>query len=116
MIVSAEGIEPDTVAVTMRVYTDVGIDEVSNLLSHVHLYPNPVLNSTFHVELTAKEKGMLQLDVLDLSGRLLHSQKASLRVGYNLFKVTNLDLAKGAYLYSLSYEGVTFKTGKLIRN
>lgn len=115
MIISAEGLDPDTIPVTMHVYTNVGIEEVSNVISRVHLYPNPVLAPAFHIEITSTEKGILQLEILDMAGKKLLSQAASLQLGHNLMNV-NVDLARGAYLYRLTFNGTVFKNGKLIRH
>ena len=65
MIVSAIGVDPDTIPVTMHVFTDVGIRELPHLISEISVYPNPFSSSAIQLELNAKEKGNLQIEIID---------------------------------------------------
>lgn len=116
MIVSAIGIDPDTIPVTMHVYTDVGIREIPRIVSDVNIYPNPVSSNVIHIELTAKEKGQLQMDLMDYTGKIIHKQEETLSIGSHHFELQDIDLAKGIYLYRLSFNNTPFKSGKLVRN
>ncbi len=116
MVVSANDVEPDTIPVTMRVYTDVGIREINHLVSDSRIYPNPISTSAFQIEVDAREKGTLQIALMDQAGITVFKRNESLSIGFNHFEINDLDIASGAYIYRLSFDGITFKTGKLIRN
>jgi len=116
MIVSAVGLDPDTIPVTMHVFTDVGIREIPHLISDVKVYPNPFSASAIQFELNAKEKGDLQIEIIDQTGKSVYNRFETVHIGFNHIMLQEIDLAEGIYLYRLSFNNTSFKVGKLIRN
>jgi hypothetical protein len=116
MIINAIGLEPDTIPVTMHVFTDVGIREINHLVSDTRVYPNPFSSAGIQIELNAKEKGILQIDLIDPTGKTVLSQSESLNIGFNRFELDDTGWPKGVYIYRLLYDGIPFKAGQLIRN
>ncbi len=116
MIVSAIGVDSDTIPVTMHVFTDVGIRELPHLVTDAKLYPNPFSSSSFQIELNAKEKGDLQIEIIDQTGRSVFNRFETVHIGFNHIILQDIDLAEGIYLYRLSFNNTPFKADKLIRN
>ena len=116
MIVIANDVEPDTIPVTMIVYTNVGVNEIQQFVSASRIYPNPLFTSSLHIELNTEEKGELRIEFIDQSGKTVYTQHEALSVGFNRFELHAIDLATGIYIYRLSFDNITFETGKLIRN
>ena len=72
----------------------VGINEANGLLSGVEIYPNPVQNELF-IELN--ENQITQINIIDLSGKILLSQK---QINGNSIDVSSL--SQGVYAIQIS--------------
>jgi subtilisin family serine protease len=116
MIVSANDVDPDTIPVTMHVFTDVGIRELSHLISDIRIYPNPFSAPAIQLELHVKVKGDLQIEIIEQTGSVLYNRFETVHVGFNRVSLHDINIAKGTYLYRLSFNNTPFKAGKLIRN
>ena len=80
------------------------------------LYPNPVYADMF-VDYQAKTAGKCQLQIIDLSGRLVHSQEFEAREGKNTFAlVLNSSLIdKGIYVLRIRSEAAESRTIRFIK-
>lgn len=65
--------------------------------------PNPVIDQTL-IEVSSEINGAFQFHVLDVAGKLLHSEKIQLTTGYNSFNYDASELEAGMYIYSISNE------------
>jgi len=63
--------------------------------------PNPVVAETM-IEVAADISGEFQFTVLDVAGKLMHSQQVQLTTGYNSFNYDASDLEAGMYIYAIS--------------
>lgn len=63
--------------------------------------PNPVIDQTT-IEVTSDISGDFQFTVLDVAGRLMHSEQIQLTSGYNSFNYDATDLGAGMYIYAIS--------------
>jgi len=88
-------------------YTNVGIDEVKNK-EEIILFPNPFTNT---INITAKETGLVEITLFDLTSRkvLIQSFKTS--------TVLNTEpLAKGLYIYEIRSKDRVIKKGKILKD
>ena len=76
----------------------------------INAYPNPFINST-RIEVQGENFNSLQLNVYDLSGRLVSTQNAN---NTNGFTVQKADLTNGTYVFEISSQGRPVAKGKLI--
>lgn len=76
----------------------------------INAYPNPFINST-RIEVQGETFNSLQLNVYDLSGRLIGTQNAN---NTNGFTVQKADLTNGTYIFEISSQGRPVAKGKLI--
>jgi hypothetical protein len=67
---------------------------------NVTCYPNPVSDGSFTVDFYSAQSGDFQLEVNDLSGRLLIRRELNATVGFNQMRITT-DLVKGIYIATL---------------
>ncbi|MBK9274400.1 MAG: T9SS type A sorting domain-containing protein [Flavobacteriales bacterium] len=88
------------------------IDEV-DVLQEVAIAPNPV-NDVLTLSLNSTLSGALQVDVLDVTGKLIHQQRANLTVGANTLRLDLAHLEAGPYLLRLNAEGFT-RTEQFVR-
>ena len=81
--------------------TSVGLNDY--LLENISLSntPNPVIGNTT-IEITSLISGDFNFRVFDLAGKMLHTEKINLTVGYNAFNYDASVLAEGMYIYTLS--------------
>ncbi len=63
--------------------------------------PNPVVNGSFNLKISAAAKIQIQILISDMQGRVLHKQTADLIAGFNSLPVNVTDLAKGSYLLAV---------------
>lgn len=76
----------------------------------INAYPNPFVNST-RIEVQGETFNSLQLNVYDLSGRVVSTQNAN---NTNGFTVQKADLTNGTYIFEISSQGRPVAKGKLI--
>ena len=63
--------------------------------------PNPVIDQTT-IEVTSDISGDFQFTIIDVAGRLMHSEQIQLATGYNSFNYDATDLGAGMYIYAIS--------------
>lgn len=63
--------------------------------------PNPVIDQTT-IEVSSDISGEFQFTVLDIAGKLMHSEQIQLATGYNAFTYNAADLNAGMYIYAIS--------------
>jgi hypothetical protein len=69
----------------------------------LELFPNPIAGNNLQVRLFAQQAGNANLQIYDLSGRLLWQQPVEVRQGTNQWTIEAAkDFAKGVYLLKLS--------------
>jgi hypothetical protein len=115
IVVDAGEVGNDTIPVSMLVYGDVGIGEREMAFSEVNIYPNPVSSDEMYLDITAKEKGVLNFVITDITGREVYQKEQKLSQGENHISINRLVLARGIYLYKLLLNGRYAGSGKLIR-
>jgi hypothetical protein len=76
------------------------------------VYPNPARNMA-NISYTSNEASSGQLQITDISGRLLQSRPVDIRSGYNNFSLDLKQYVKGIYIVKLSTRYETF-TSKLL--
>jgi len=67
----------------------------------MHVAPNPVINGSFSLKISAAVKMEVQLVISDLQGRVLQKQTAGLIAGFNSIPVNVKAIAKGSYRISV---------------
>ncbi|MBK8948196.1 MAG: T9SS type A sorting domain-containing protein [Flavobacteriales bacterium] len=88
------------------------IDEVE-AINELVVAPNPV-NDVLTVSLNSIRSGALILEVLDVTGKLIHQQRANLAAGANTLRLDLAHLEAGPYLLRLNTEG-TIRTERFVR-
>lgn len=88
------------------------IDEV-DVLHEVAIAPNPV-NDMLMLTLNSTRPGTFQVDVLDVTGKLIHEQRANLATGANTLRLDLGHLEAGPYLLRLNAGGFT-RTERFVR-
>lgn len=80
---------------------NVSIPELPSNASLTKLYPNPN-QGRFTIEMQAKAFEQIQMEVLDMAGRVLHRHTFVVEPGNQRFDVAGLDLSNGMYMVKLS--------------
>jgi len=80
---------------------NVSVQEASNNASLSRLYPNPN-QGQFTMEVQAKSHENLQVEIVDLAGRVLHRQSMHVEPGLQRLEIGSLNLSNGLYLVKLS--------------
>ena len=87
------------------------INELTNAdYSNIRIYPNPISSDGyFFVEKNDNQKDLFE--IIDISGKIIFSKQL-----FEKISVINADeIAKGFYIYRLSYSDNSILTGKIIR-
>ena len=96
----------------------VGIDEIiagENLLKEeLTLYPNPV-SDIANVEFNIIKQGVVSVQVVDLSGKVVSSLQSGVQKGKNKLSIDLSHLATGTYVMK-AVSGSQVFTGKFIAN
>ncbi len=61
------------------------------------IYPNPI-SSHFNIAIDSPDEAELQLEIFDLSGKIMFTQNLKAVSGANLFKIDNLKFLPGTYI------------------
>lgn len=80
---------------------NVSVPEILSNANLTRLYPNPN-QGRFTIEMQATAFEQIQMDVLDMAGRVLHRQTFQVEPGNQNFDVNGLDLSNGMYIVKLS--------------
>ncbi len=82
-------------------YVASSISELNNSISNVMCYPNPA-KDYLHVGFTLEQKQNVQVQLIDLMGRELYVNKASLDAGAHQFNLPVQQFLPGVYTIQLS--------------
>lgn len=79
------------------------------------LYPNPVVN-TLNFTFNAADIQNIHVSVLDISGRLMFTEKQTTSIGFNKVTLSTENLSKGTYLLKVSEKyNSTSQTVKFVK-
>jgi len=101
-------------------YTPVGVNDVKLNLNRVKTFPNPFENHvTFYID--AKQSSKMTIQIFDLLGKELHSEKGFVNQGNNEILVNLYKLSHpGLFLYKIQFESSnglkSTSSGKILRN
>ena len=98
-------------------FTDlsVGVSQFANKESdNMILFPNPAMDE-LKVSFQSSETGNLQIDIMDVQGKVLQQQTISSQNGTNLFAINIAQLPQGLYLCRLQ-NGNKLETIKFLKN
>lgn len=73
----------------------------SSVISDITLYPNPV-SSTLEMNFELSQSGNYQLKIVDITGRLIHTESVSFNKGRNRHQVDVRNLGDGIYFLSIT--------------
>jgi len=90
-----------------------GLPEEKVVLNELHVFPNPVKDN-LQVRINAKEKVKGQLEVIDLVGKVVMSQKIG-DENKNLISINTLNLKSGVYFIRLTQTNGTIQNTKFIK-
>jgi hypothetical protein len=93
------------------VFSSMNIDENSNDFA-VEIFPNPVIDRASIKINFALEVGA-ELKIMDISGRLVHSQSLEPKQGNKYYEINKPDISPGIYTISLNNGGTTY-TNKIV--
>lgn len=80
----------------------------------IQIYPNPVVDEfTLTYQLT--NKGSIQIDIVDLQGKVVFTKTVSQTEGIDQLKINVSKLPKGLYLCRL-INGLSIETKKILKN
>jgi len=79
----------------------------NNQFTDLNLYPNPT-DGDLHVEFSAQVGGAAQLQLTDLSGKVIFNYPVQVQSGANLIITDAHQLASGSYLVVLKMNGASF--------
>ncbi|MDD2982661.1 MAG: T9SS type A sorting domain-containing protein [Crocinitomicaceae bacterium] len=85
-----------------------------NISNSMVVYPNPN-NGSFTVEITSKEAHQgAELLLTDITGKVIHSQIATIKTGVNQLKINKIDIQSGTYFVLLSGKHSKIKPVKVV--
>lgn len=93
-------LNPDTASYNYG-YISVGLNEVNLTKLDLNVYPNPATNDA-SISFTMKESAMLNLEVVDLNGKVMYAQKQQVNKGFNAMHFSTENFANGFYVIKLS--------------
>lgn len=83
-------------------YTDIkGIELKENSAVKLTGFPNPVQN-IYHLSFNSQSEAPIQIEVIDLLGKVTFKQNASAVKGYNQYDLELKDIAAGTYVVKVS--------------
>jgi Secretion system C-terminal sorting domain len=71
----------------------------------MNIAPNPVINSSFNLKVSAAANTKMEIVITDMQGRLLQKQVVNLIAGFNTIPMTVRNLAAGTYQLAVNTEG-----------
>jgi len=80
----------------------------------VNVYPVPAREFAM-LEMNATRSNVLQLQILDMNGRLIHQEKLNVQNGHNQFPIDMKKLSAGMHILSMSQNGKQVASFKLIK-
>ena len=74
----------------------------------MNIAPNPVVNSTFNLQISSADKTQVELVITDMQGRILQKQSVNMIAGFNTIPMNVKNLAAGTYqLFGNTADGRT---------
>ncbi|MCP4550656.1 MAG: T9SS type A sorting domain-containing protein [Bacteroidetes bacterium] len=89
---------------TSTVFTPLGIDDDKNIANHLKVYPNPT-NGKIKLSLTIDQSADIQIQLIDPSGRLLHSERKGNMSGELIKSFDLTPYPKGIYVINILIDG-----------
>jgi hypothetical protein len=91
---------------TIRPSSECSVTSTDDAASQMELQaiPNPFSGQT-QIAIQSKQSGNFQLEIFDLLGHPVHSEKVALTAGMNQISYDGHDLVTGIYFFSISGEG-----------
>ena len=72
----------------------------------IGMAPNPVINGRFNLNISAAQKTMIEIVIMDMQGRRVDQQRVDMSAGFNTVAVHVAGLAKGTYqVYGVTGDG-----------
>ncbi|MBL0911150.1 MAG: T9SS type A sorting domain-containing protein [Bacteroidia bacterium] len=90
----------------------VSVEEPNSTIPAVALFPNPATDNA-QIVFTSVNNAKMQLQVLDMSGRLVLNESKAANAGMNQWQLPLSNLTNGMYIVKLT-DGITVKTEKLM--
>lgn len=105
-----------------RIYTSsqvvnpasVGIQESELVTALVSAYPNP-FNSKLNVQISLKSSAKVQIQVMDLTGKLVLSESTNKSSGIHTESLDASSLSNGLYIVSLSVDGKIISSQRVVK-
>lgn len=96
-------------------YSNVILIKVNTILQNrlVQVYPNPIMNK-LTIQYKSAENENMQLQLLDMNGRILKQQNIRVQLGVNQFHLDTDNYPSGFYLLQLQSKKISF-TEKIIK-
>lgn len=76
------------------------------------LYPNPSHSGTVHINVNMEQQSDLTLQILDINGKIIHTEQQSLGTGMNTLNLHNI--SKGLYLVLISTDFGVSRTKMIV--
>lgn len=103
-------------AVRINVTSGIGLDEnQAQSFANWQLFPNPA-HDHFYLSFQSQDQEYLELEVLDLEGRVLKVNKLETLRGANLLEIDNANLEAGVYLVRIKARNGVLWSNKLIKS
>jgi hypothetical protein len=91
-----------------------GIRDITNdLIGKILISPNPAKNEVVKIIIPSKQAEKLEIDILDISGKVLLSNQFEAKEGLNTASLSIADLSKGVYFVYV-HSNKAFQTSKLV--
>jgi hypothetical protein len=63
----------------------------------LNIAPNPIVNGSFDLKISAAEKTQMEIIITDMQGRILQKRSAAMIAGFNTIPMNVRNLAAGTY-------------------
>ena len=104
----------DMVPVEAVVQSCAGIGENIAFKKSIKLIPNPN-NGEFNVEFTTDYDGEVNIQMLNMIGKQVHTSKFVHKQGVNTWSYDEQGLAKGVYILNIHFEDKDYSTRLIIQ-
>ncbi len=99
----------DTIVFLMSVEVQATQSVEENILARtIKVNPNPI-NSVGHVTFDVPDAKDYTFEIIDLTGKKIHSMSGTSRSGLNSIRVDRNQLSEGLYFYAIHWNGVSHK-------
>jgi hypothetical protein len=91
------------------------ISSVSNFVSDVTIYPNPVYDANVNIEFQSEISGSCIIQLTDISGRIISDTEANILNGENKFSVSVHEIPAGIYFVNLLQKDKKFFSSRIVK-